>query len=98
MDTLNKKMLSEILAENFNLTKKDSADIVNLLLDEIQKALREGKTVELKGLGKFEVKTRKARTAINLKTREKIQVPDSSVVKFKVSKLLKDAVKDVKVK
>lgn len=46
----------------------------------------------LKGLGTFEVRERKARTGINPRTRETIEIPASKVPAFKASSTLKDAV------
>ena len=49
--------------------------------------------MSISGFGKFEVKSRPARTGVNPKTREKIQIPESKSPSFKAAKALKDAVK-----
>ncbi|NMA06738.1 MAG: hypothetical protein GX928_03345, partial [Ruminococcaceae bacterium] len=55
-------------------------------------ALVSGDKVQIVGFGTFSVKDRKARTAINLVTKEKIDVPATRVASFKVGKALKEAV------
>lgn len=92
-DVLNKKSLAEVVAEKHNLTKKEANEIVELLFDTVKAELQKGGKVDVAGFGKFEVKTRNARTGINPATKEKINVPASKVPGFKASKALKELVK-----
>ena len=55
--------------------------------------MKKGDSVLLTGFGKFEVRTRAARTGINPKTLEKIKLPATKVPAFKPGKALKSAVK-----
>ncbi len=48
--------------------------------------------VDLFGFGKFETKTRAARTGINPQTKEPVQIPETKVVGFKPAKALKEKV------
>lgn len=93
MEIKNKKYLAETLAEQHNLTKKESAEIVDLVFDTIKDALVAGDRVDITGFGRFEVKTRAGRTGINPQTKEEIEIPETKVPGFKASKSLKDAVK-----
>ena len=90
---VNKKALTELLADNQNITKKNAAEIVDFVFDTIKSELSQGNTVDLSGFGKFEVKTRGERTGVNPKTKERIVVKASKSPAFKASKTLKDAVK-----
>ncbi len=92
-EVLNKKALAEKLAEAHNLTKKEAAEIVELVFDSVKSELSNGGKVDIAGFGKFEVKVRNARTGVNPATGEKIQVPASKVPAFKASKALKESVK-----
>lgn len=92
-EVLNKKALAEKLAEVHNLTKKEAAEIVELVFDSVKSELANGGKVDIAGFGKFEVKVRNARTGVNPATGEKIQVPASKVPAFKASKALKESVK-----
>ncbi len=91
-DVLNKKVLAEVVAENYDLTKKDSLGLVDLVFDEVIGALSEGKKVEIAGFGKFEVKTRAARKGINPATKEQIMIPASNAATFKAAKALKESI------
>lgn len=93
MEAVNKKVIAESVAEKHNLTKKESAEIVDLVFDTVADALKDGAKVDIAGFGKFEVKTRAARTGINPQTKETIEIPSSKVPGFKASKSLKDLVR-----
>ena len=89
---MKKNELVEKVAEGASLTKADADRAINALVDAVSGALVEGDKVALKGLGTFEVRERKARTGINPRTRETIEIPASKVPAFKASSTLKDAV------
>ena len=62
-------------------------------LESIGDSLKSGEPVLLTGFGKFEVRTRAARTGINPKTLAKIKLPATKVPAFKAGKALRAAVK-----
>lgn len=93
MSVVTKKDLAEKLAEQYGVSKKDAAEYVKVLLEEITNTLKDNGTVDLSGFGKFTVAQRAARKGINPLTKEAIEIPASNAVKFKPSKALKDAVK-----
>ena len=88
-----KKDIINRISENTDLNKKQAAEAVDEVFAEILDTLKDGGEMSISGFGKFEVKTRPARTGINPKTREKIQIPASKSPSFKAAKALKDAVK-----
>lgn len=65
------------------LTKVDSKKAVDVVLDAIADALKEGDKVALLGFGTFSISERPARTGINPATKEKIQIAAKKVIKFK---------------
>ena len=68
-------------------------EIVQKTLDGIAEAVAEGKTVELRNFGVFEVKIRKARVGRNPQIPETdVPIPQRAVVKFKAGKELREAV------
>lgn len=93
METLNKKQLVDIVAEETGFTKKDTTTVVDAVLSAITTSLAEGNKIDLSGFGKFEVKERAARQGINPVTKEKIEIAATKVPSFKAAKALKDAVK-----
>ena len=88
-----KKDLIDKVASDAGLTKKQAGAALDSVLEAITGALKKGDSVLLTGFGKFEVRTRAARTGINPKTLEKIKLPATKVPAFKPGKALKSAVK-----
>ncbi len=89
---MTKKELAEAVANEVDLSKKDAAAAVDAVLSSITKTLQKGQKVSLVGFGTFEVRNRKARTGINPKTKEPIQIPASKAPAFKAGKAFKQAI------
>jgi len=92
MTAINKKVLSEIIASEHHLTKKEAASIVDLLFDTISDTLKDGNKVEISGFGKFEVRERAGRTGINPQTKKTIKIPASKTPVFKAGQAFTAAV------
>lgn len=90
---MNKTELVAAVAAKAELSKKDAEASVNAVFDSVKDALAEGDKVSLIGFGTFSVKTRAARTGLNPRTKETIEIPESKVPAFKAGSALKDAVK-----
>ncbi|MBR3347426.1 MAG: HU family DNA-binding protein [Solobacterium sp.] len=89
----NKKDIVNRITNNTKLSKKDAETVVNEVFAEIIETLQDNGEMSINGFGKFEVKTRAARTAINPRTKEKVEVPARRTPAFKPAKALKDKVK-----
>lgn len=87
---LTKAQLISTLAEQNELTKKQVSDLLNDLCALAYKGAKVGFTFP--GLGKLELKNRKARMGRNPATGETIKIPAKKVLKFRVSKACKDAI------
>jgi len=74
------------------LSKATSGLALAYLLVAIQKGLKEGKDVRIKGLGIFRVVKREATMGRNPRTGEPIKIKASKYPKFRASKTLKDAI------
>ncbi len=81
------------VAENAGLSKTQADAAINALVETITEALVSGDKISLKGFGTFEVRERKARTGLNPKTLETIEIAASLTPAFKASSVLKNAVK-----
>ena len=90
---MNKTELVAAVAAKGELSKKVAEAAVNAVFDSVKDALAEGDKVSLIGFGTFSVKTRAARTGLNPRTKETIEIPESKVPAFKAGSALKDAVK-----
>ncbi len=91
--TVKREALAQKIAEKFDVPKKTVVEILNYFVELVAQNLKQGNKVKLPGLGTFRVRERKARTAINPKTGEKITVPATRVPKFSPAKELKELVK-----
>ena len=89
---MNKTELAAAVAAKTKLSKKEAEAAVNAVLASITEALADGDKVALVGFGTFDVKTRAARTGLNPRTKETVEIPASKVPAFKAGKALKDAV------
>jgi DNA-binding protein HU-beta len=78
------------LANRTGMDKKDVKNFLMQLTNLIEDEIKKGGEVPMKGLGKFRVQHRKARVGRNPLTGEEIQIPAKTVVKFSISKTLKD--------
>jgi DNA-binding protein HU-beta len=91
--TVKREALAQKISEKFDLPKKTAVEILNYFTELVAQNLKQGNKVKLPGLGTFRVRERKARTAINPKTGEKITVPATKVPKFTPAKELKELIK-----
>ena len=92
-ESMNKKLLAEVVSERLDVTKKVAGEIVDVVFEEITAALVAGGKVDISGFGRFSVKERAARSGYNPQTKEAITVPASKAPAFRPAKSLKDAVK-----
>lgn len=90
---MTKADLIESVAAKLDLPKGQAERAVNLVFEDIVKALRNGDKINVSGFGTFAVSERKARTGRNPKTGESIDIPASKTAKFKAGKSLKDELK-----
>ncbi len=92
MQTTTKRDLCEKIARRTDNTHIIVKEIIQMFLDEIIGELTDGKRIELRDFGVFEIRKRAARKARNPRTGEVAHVPEKSVVVFKVGKLMKEKV------
>ena len=86
MAVVKSKLLKQ-LSKNFpNILKKDLKKFSNIILDEIQKALKRGERVELRGFGMFSTKIQKTRISRNPRSGEKVNTLEKRIIRFKMSK------------
>ncbi|GAA5266372.1 DNA-binding protein HU-beta [Acidiphilium sp. MT5] len=89
---MNKMDLVAEVAEASDLTKAKATEVVDAVFAAIEGALKAKQEVRLVGFGTFVTATRKAGTGRNPRTGETIKIAESSSVRFKPGKSLKDAV------
>ena len=89
---MKKTELIEAIKENTGLSTKDAEKALAATLDTIIKAVAEGDKVQLTGFGTFEQRQRNARTGVDPRTGNSIDIPASKVPAFKAGKAFKDIV------
>ena len=90
---MTKRDLVVRIAKDTGLIQEQVMDVVQKTLDYISAAVAEGKTIELRNFGVFEVKIRKARIGRNPKApTADVPIPQRAVVKFKPGKEMREVV------
>ena len=89
---MKKTELIAAVAEQTGLSKKDAEKALNATIDTIIKAVAEGDKIQLTGFGTFEQRQRNARTGVDPRTGNSIEIPASKVPAFKAGKGFKDIV------
>jgi len=84
-----KNRILDQLADSYpNFLRRDLEKALNLLLDEIIKAIAKDKNVQIRGFGSFKNRQLKTRIGRNPKDGSKIKIPAKQVVHWKISKEL----------
>lgn len=86
---MTKADIAERVNNQFRLSKKESADLVESVLALIKSTLESGEDVKIAGFGKFEVKQKKDRKGRNPSTGETITIEARKILSFKASSVLK---------
>lgn len=87
---LKKELVNEVSSE-LSLHKQDVTTALDIMLDTMEKALKEERRIELRGFGSFAVRKRKARSTKNPKTGTIMNIPERKTIHFTMSKSLKEA-------
>jgi DNA-binding protein HU-beta len=90
---MNKSELIHSLSEETTFSKKDISRVLDSLIRIIERTLRKGDKVALTGFGTYWVSRRPARKGINPATKERIDLPEVSVPRFKPGKRLRELIK-----
>jgi len=89
---MTKQEFVERLAQSGDITKKQAAQALAMVFNQIKGELAKGEEVSIPSFGKFSVAQRAARTGVNPRTKAKIKIKATRAPKFSAAKALKDAV------
>ena len=92
---MTKRDLVNELAKKVGSTQRETAKMVEALCDIVCDELSRGEMVKLNGFGCFQLRRRAARKGRNPLTGTEMPVPATTVVAFKPSNKLADAVADI---
>ena len=93
--TLTRMDLSEAVFREVGLSRNESAQLVESVLDHMSDALVAGQQVKISSFGTFSVRDKTARIGRNPKTGEEVPINPRRVLTFRPSHLMKDRVADV---
>ena len=75
-------------------SKKESADLVDLVFETMKETLGRGEKIKISGFGNFVLRDKRQRQGRNPQTGEPITITERRVLNFKASQLLKEALND----
>ena len=90
--TVTRADLAEAVYENVGLSRTESAELVERVLDIIGDALVKGENVKLSSFGSFQVRSKNERIGRNPKTGEEVPILPRQVLVFKPSNVLKSKI------
>jgi len=93
-NTLTRMDLSEAVFREVGLSRNESAQLVETVLEEMSDALVRGEQVKISSFGTFSIRDKSARVGRNPKTGEEVPINPRRVLTFRPSHLMKDRVAD----
>jgi integration host factor subunit alpha len=89
---MTKADIIEAIYQKIGYSKKDAADLVELIFNTIKETLAKGEKIKISGFGNFVVRDKKSRTGRNPQTGDAIKISDRRVLTFKPSQVLRSDV------
>lgn len=90
--TVTRADLAEAVYEAVGLSRTESAELVERVLDLVAEALVAGQNVKLSSFGSFQVRSKNERIGRNPKTGEEVPILPRQVLVFKPSNVLKSKI------
>ena len=91
-DTITRAQLSEAVYEEVGLSRNESSDLVEAILEEMVSSLTDGETVKISSFGSFSIRQKSQRMGRNPKTGEEVPILPRKVIIFKPSHVLKNRI------
>jgi DNA-binding protein HU-beta len=89
---MNKEDLVKEVAQKSRMSQKDVSEVLNAMMETIEKAVSKSKKVTLVGFGTFEARKRAARMGRNPQTGKELKIPAKTVPTFSAGKRFKEIV------
>src|SRR5688572_33471569 len=91
-NTLTRADLSDTMNRQVGLSRADSAEMVESILDHMIKALIDGENVKISGFGSFGLRDKGERTGRNPKTGVEVPIAPRRVLTFRASQTMRDRI------
>ena len=88
---MTKADIIEAVYEQIGFSKKEAAEVVELVFETMKDTLSDGQKIKISGFGNFVVRSKRARVGRNPQTGNVITISERQVLTFKPSQVLKDA-------
>tara|TARA_A100001011_G_scaffold333478_1_gene361234 strand:- start:661 stop:948 length:288 start_codon:yes stop_codon:yes gene_type:complete len=88
------KLIKNLANQYPNFYSKDLTKIINIFIEEIKTALKNGERVELRDFATFSIRKRKSRKSRNPKSGEKLIISAKNSIYFKMTKDLFNKIND----
>ena len=88
---MTKADIIEAVYDQIGFSKKETAEVVELVFETMKDTLAEGRKIKISGFGNFVVRDKRARPGRNPQTGEAITISERKVLTFKPSQVLKSA-------
>jgi integration host factor subunit alpha len=92
--TVTRAELSEAVYQEVGLSRNESSDLVETVLNEIAGALVRGEMVKISSFGSFSVRQKGQRIGRNPKTGEEVPILPRRVLVFRASHVLKNRINE----
>ena len=92
--TVTRAQLSDAVYQEVGLSRNESADLLELVLNEMVAALTRGESVKISSFGSFSIRSKGTRIGRNPKTGEEVPILPRRVLVFRASQLLKSKIND----
>jgi integration host factor subunit alpha len=92
MSTVTRAQLAETIYAQVGLSRNESADLLEAVLERISLALESGESVKISGFGTFSVRQKGRRIGRNPKTGVEVPILPRRVLVFRPSQVLKGTV------
>lgn len=86
---MTKADIVEALYEKVGFSKKEAADLVELVFDQIKSTLAQGQKIKISGFGNFVVRDKRSRIGRNPQTGQSIEISARRVLTFRPSQVLR---------
>ena len=90
--TLTRADLTEAVYQEVRLSRNESAQLVESVLEEIASTLSTGESVKVSSFGTFSVRDKAERIGRNPKTGDEVPISPRRVLVFRASHVLKDRI------
>ncbi len=91
MKTITRINITEAIYEEIGLSRKDSGDVLDMVIEEIKSELEKGNEVKLSSFGTFSLRKKNERIGRNPKTGKEAKISPRTVISFKPSQTLRKA-------